>query len=289
VVLATPVAPSESLESLAYDADEVVCVESPEYFFAIGQWYSDFSQTPDNEVVALLERARERGRSRVETTGGETPLPMVDEDVEVHAGSVLLAGNLTLPEGTGSVVVFAHGSGSSRLSSRNKFVASALNRDGLGTLLFDLLTEEEGRIRANVFDLALLSRRITDATDWLREQPATGNARIGYFGASTGAGAALLAAAEPRSDIGAVVSRGGRPDLAAPKLGDVRAPTLLIVGGHDELVLEMNREAMTHLRCENRLEVVPGATHLFEEPGALEVATQLASSWFTDHLANGSR
>jgi putative phosphoribosyl transferase len=168
-------------------------------------------------------------------------------------------------------------------------VASALNRDGLGTLLFDLLTEEEGRIRANVFDLALLSRRITDATDWLREQPATGNARIGYFGASTGAGAALLAAAEPRSDIGAVVSRGGRPDLAAPKLGDVRAPTLLIVGGHDELVLEMNREAMTHLRCENRLEVVPGATHLFEEPGALEVATQLASSWFTDHLANGSR
>ncbi len=289
VVLATPVAPSESLESLAYDADEVVCVESPEYFFAIGQWYSDFSQTPDNEVVALLERARERGRSPVETTGGETPLPMVDEDVEVHAGSVLLAGNLTLPEGTGSVVVFAHGSGSSRLSSRNKFVASALNRDGLGTLLFDLLTEEEGRIRANVFDLALLSRRITDATDWLREQPATGNARIGYFGASTGAGAALLAAAEPRSDIGAVVSRGGRPDLAAPKLGDVRAPTLLIVGGHDELVLEMNREAMTHLRCENRLEVVPGATHLFEEPGALEVVTQLASSWFTDHLANGSR
>ena len=289
VVLATPVAPPESLARLAYDADEVICVESPENFFAIGQWYSDFSQTPDEEVVALLERAREPGGSPKEMPRGETPRPTVDEDVEVRAGSVLLAGNLTLPEGTRSVVVFAHGSGSSRLSSRNKFVASALNRDGLGTLLFDLLTEEEGRIRANVFDLALLSRRITGATDWLREQPVAGNARIGYFGASTGAGAALLAAAEPHSEIGAVVSRGGRPDLAAAKLGDVRAPTLLIVGGHDEVVLEMNREAMTHLRCENRLEVVPGATHLFEEPGALEVVTQLASSWFTDHLANGGR
>jgi putative phosphoribosyl transferase len=286
VVLAAPVAPPESLESLGHAADEVVCVESPEYFFAIGQWYSDFSQTPDEEVVALLERAGARGGPRVQESRDETSRA-VDEDVEVRTGTVLLPGHLTLPGGTGSVVVFAHGSGSSRHSSRNQFVASALNRDGLGTLLFDLLTEEEGLLRENVFDIALLSRRVTDATDWLRDQPVTRNARIGYFGASTGAGAALLAAAEPRSEIGAVVSRGGRPDLAAPRLGEVRAPTLLIVGGQDEPVLELNREARAHLRCENRLEIVPGATHLFEEPGALRAVTELASSWFTDHLADG--
>jgi putative phosphoribosyl transferase len=284
VVLAAPVAPRESLESLRHDADEVVCVETPEYLFAIGQWYADFSQTPDDEVVALLERARAREKPAPAGSRREASGPPVDEEVEVRSGAALLSGHLALPEGARSVIVFAHGSGSSRHSPRNQFVASVLNRDGLGTLLFDLLTAEEELDRANVFDIVLLAGRLADITRWLRSEPVAKDARIGYFGASTGAGAALLAAAEPDAEIGAVVSRGGRPDLAASRLGDVRAPTLLIVGGHDELVLEMNREAKAHLRCESRLAIVPEATHLFEEPGALEIVADMASSWFTGHF-----
>jgi putative phosphoribosyl transferase len=284
VVLAVPVAPRESLENLRNDADEVVCVETPEYFFAIGQWYGDFSQTPDDEVVALLKNAGAQEKvpeARLRLEALDAP---VDEDVEVHAGTVLLSGHLTLPEGARSVVVFAHGSGSSRHSSRNQFVASVLNRDRLGTLLFDLLTAEEELDRANVFDIVLLARRLADVTHWLRSEPMITRARVGYFGASTGAGAALLAAAEPDAQIDAVVSRGGRPDLAASSLGEVRAPTLLIVGGRDKLVLELNREAKAQLRCENQLAIVPEATHLFEEPGALEAVADMASSWFTRHL-----
>jgi putative phosphoribosyl transferase len=181
-------------------------------------------------------------------------------------------------------VVFAHGSGSSRHSARNRYVASVLNQARLGTLLFDLLTAEEEVDRANVFDIALLARRLTGATGWLRAQPGTARLPVGYFGASTGAAAALLAAAEPGADIAAVVSRGGRPDLASPRLGLVRAPTLLIVGGNDEAVLALNRRAQAELRCENDLAVVPGATHLFEEPGTLAAAAALARDWFTGHL-----
>jgi putative phosphoribosyl transferase len=183
------------------------------------------------------------------------------------------------------VVLFAHGSGSSRNSPRNRFVADVLADAGLGTLLFDLLTPEEEQDRANVFDIGLLAGRLGDATRWLHDQPGLAGARIGYFGASTGAGAALWAAAEPGIDIAAVVSRGGRPDLAIPRLTAVRAPTLLIVGGRDGVVLEMNREAQQHLRCENDLAVVPGATHLFSEPGTLERAAGLARDWFTRYLA----
>ncbi|MFE3288128.1 dienelactone hydrolase family protein, partial [Streptomyces sp. NPDC059233] len=201
------------------------------------------------------------------------------------AGALRLAGDLTLPrgpDGSGAVVMFAHGSGSSRRSPRNRAVAAALNRAGLGTLLFDLLTPAEESDRSNVFAVEPLAGRLSDATRWLRSRHAP--ASVGYFGASTGAAAALLAAADPEADIGAVVSRGGRPDLAGPRLGDVRAPTLLVVGGRDTTVLELNRQAQAELRCENRLDVVPGATHLFEEPGTLDEVAELARAWFTRHL-----
>jgi putative phosphoribosyl transferase len=204
--------------------------------------------------------------------------------VVVHAGALRLGGRLTLPSPALGLVVFAHGSGSSRHSPRNRSVASVLNDAGLGTLLFDLLTPDEERDRANVFDVALLARRLADATCWLRRLPEARGLAVGYFGASTGAGAALLAAAEPGSAIAAVVSRGGRPDLAASRLGEVRAPTLLIVGGHDETVLELNRLARAQMRCECGLVVVPGASHLFEEPGTLRQAAELARDWFLRHL-----
>lgn len=279
VVLAVPVAPPDSLDSLRAEADEVVCLATPRAFRAVGEWYEDFSQTSDEEVAALLAEA-----------AGEA----VETEVEVDAGGVRLLGDLNLPEGAGAVVMFAHGSGSSRHSPRNRLVAAALNRAGLGTLLFDLLTVEEEADRANVFDIGTLARRLAAATRWLREREPV---RIGYFGASTGAAAALLAAGTfaatngdgtgngaGETDIGAVVSRGGRPDLAGPRLADVRAPTLLIVGGRDTRVLDLNRQALTELHCECRLEVVPRATHLFEEPGTLDRVAELARDWFTMHL-----
>lgn len=203
----------------------------------------------------------------------------------IDTGSANLPGHLAMPEGATSVVVFAHGSGSSRHSPRNQFVATVLNQAGLGTLLFDLLTQEEERDRSNVFDIALLARRLSDVTGWLRAQPGMADMGIGYFGASTGAAAALSAAASPESVVSAVVSRGGRPDLAAPRLREVRAATLLIVGGRDDVVLELNRRAQALLRCESRLSVVPGATHLFEESGTLQAAAELARDWFVSHLA----
>jgi len=291
VVLAVPVAPRESVAALRDAADEVVCVEMPRSFFAIGQFYEDFTQTGDNEVVALLEQAVQRQALASRTTGdvgalsGPADPPPLDMDLTVPVGPGGLSGHLRVPAAATGLVVFAHGSGSSRHSPRNRFVAAVLNGDGLATLLFDLLTPEEELDRANVFDIALLGDRLVEVTRWLRKDPATSSLRIGYFGASTGAAAALWAAAEPDSAIAAVVSRGGRPDLAAERLAFVTAPTLLIVGGHDEVVLELNRSARAQLRCERRLEVVPGATHLFEEPGALEAAASLASGWFTDHMA----
>ncbi|MGN9787092.1 dienelactone hydrolase family protein [Nonomuraea sp. ZG12] len=197
---------------------------------------------------------------------------------------VEVSGQLVVPDQARGVVLFVHGSGSSSRSPRNRYVAGALNEAGLGTLLFDLLTPEEEADRANVFDIELLAGRLLQATDRVREEPTAAGLPIGYFGASTGAGAALWAAAEPGVEVAAIVSRGGRPDLAGARLADVRAPTLLIVGGHDEQVVELNQEARRHLRCESRLEIVPGATHLFEEPGALERVAGLAGDWFTDRL-----
>ena len=186
-------------------------------------------------------------------------------------------------------MVFAHGSGSSRHSPRNRFVAAGLNRAGLATLLFDLLTDAEESDRANVFDTGLLAGRLVGVTDWLHGQPEAERLPVGYFGASTGAAAALSAAAELGRRIAAVVSRGGRPDLAGAGLSDVTSPTLLIVGGDDPLVLDLNRRAQARLRCENRLSVVPRATHLFEEPGALEAVTDLAGEWFVGHMVPAAR
>jgi dienelactone hydrolase len=209
------------------------------------------------------------------------------EDVRIPPLS--LEGVLALPQGASGLVAFAHGSGSGRFSPRNVRVAEFLRRRGLGTLLFDLLTDEEGTDRERVFDIPLLAERLLQVRRWLAENAATRRLRIGYFGASTGAAAALVAAAAPdEPEVAAVVSRGGRPDLAGPALGRVRAPTLLIVGGRDELVLDLNRAALAELRCEKQLAVVPGATHLFEEPGALEQVMALAGEWFSERLAAAS-
>ena len=206
----------------------------------------------------------------------------------VPAGEVMLDGNLTLPEGSHAIVLFAHGSGSSRHSPRNRYVARLLNEAKLSTLLIDLLTLDEEVIDARTaqlrFDIGLLAERLVAATDWLTQFPDTRQLRIGYFGASTGAAAALAAGALRTDVVGAVVSRGGRPDLAGAALMRVQAPTLLIVGENDGQVIQLNREALAQLRCEKQLMIVPGATHLFEEPGALDVVARLASDWFERHL-----
>ena len=199
------------------------------------------------------------------------------------AGRARLAGRLTVPADALGLVVFVHGSGSSRRSPRNRSVAGRLQQAGLATLLFDLLTPGEERDRGNVFDIDLLSGRLAAVTSWVRDRRGCRDLPVGYFGASTGAAAALCAAADD-PEVAAVVTRGGRPDLAAPRLGAVRAPTLLVVGGRDAVVLELNRRAQAGLRCQSRLAVVPGATHLFEEPGTLEQAATLARDWFVEHL-----
>ena len=204
-----------------------------------------------------------------------------------------LEGDLALPAATRGAVLFAHGSGSSRHSPRNRYVADVLNGAGLATLLVDLLTREEEAVDLRTahlrFDIGMLADRLVDATAWLRQQPETADLRLGYFGASTGAGAALIAAARRPDAVGAVVSRGGRPDLAGPALGRVRAPTLLIVGEQDVPVIGMNEAALAELRCVKQLTIVPGATHLFEEPGALERVAALARDWFERHLLAGNR
>jgi len=208
--------------------------------------------------------------------------------VRVAAGAVTLEGNLSLPKGAGGIVLFAHGSGSSRHSPRNRYVARLLNQAKLATLLVDLLTSDEEAIDMRTahlrFDIGLLAQRLVAVTDWLTEHPDTRQLRVGYFGASTGAAAALVAAAERPDVVGAVVSRGGRPDLAGHALARVRAPTLLIVGGNDFPVIDLNRAALAQLRCEKQLVIVPGATHLFEEPGALDEVARLAREWFERHL-----
>ncbi|GGQ11187.1 putative phosphoribosyl transferase [Actinomadura coerulea] len=382
VVLAVPVGSPDTLAELRRVADDVVCLLEPELFHAVGQWYREFGQTSDGEVVELLERAAApppsarhdsdpagtpeppeaanpagaahpggatnpgepagpggsadpggaahpggatnpggavapgRPRPDGETApGGPSDLgwvspygatnaggavdpgggtnrspekaddpPVVDEDVWIDGGFVELTGHLTVPARAGGIVAFAHGSGSSRHSPRNRLVASGLNRAGLGTLLFDLLTTGEELDRGNVFDIGMLADRLVAATGWLRDRPETAGARVGYFGASTGAAAALWAAAAPGADIAAVVSRGGRPDLAGRRLGDVRAPTLLIVGGEDRQVLALNQRAQQRMRCQNQLTIVPGATHLFEEPGALRAVAEHATDWFLAHM-----
>jgi putative phosphoribosyl transferase len=213
-----------------------------------------------------------------------------NQSVTILAGNRHLKGFLNVPPGAAGIVLFAHGSGSGRFSSRNQYVARVLQQSGMATLLFDLLDEQEANDRAKVFDIKLLADRLKTATMWTRVQTDTHALRIGYFGASTGAGAALVAAARQGNVVRAVVSRGGRPDLAGDALPEVQAPTLLIVGGDDEPVVELNRRALVRLRCEKQLKIIPGATHLFEEPGALEQVAELASQWFKLHLtANGAQ
>jgi putative phosphoribosyl transferase len=213
-------------------------------------------------------------------------------EVKIPAGQAVLSGNLNMPEGAAALVLFVHGSGSSRHSPRNQFVARTLNNSGLATLLFDLLTREEEAIdvqtREHRFNIGLLAERLIHATKWAKQQAQTRSLRIGYFGSSTGGGAALVAAAEIPEDVGAVVSRGGRPDLAGEALPKVQAPTLLIVGGDDDIVIGLNEKARDRMRCEVKLEIVPGATHLFEEPGALEQVAKLASDWLLLHAAGSA-
>jgi putative phosphoribosyl transferase len=284
IVLAVPVSPPDVVNRLREVADEVVCAYMPRDLTAIGLHYAQFSAVGDAEVVDLLERAAKRlSDGAAEAIGEVGPR---EEQIEAALGPAGLPGRLDVPEHAHGIVVFAHGAGSRRTSPRNQYVARQLNRAGLGTLLFDLLTEQESADRRAVFDIELLAARLTEAIGWVRDRPGARGLPLGLFGASTGAAAALWAAAESGTGAGvsAVVSRGGRPDLADARLADVSAPTLLIVGSRDHTVLELNRRAQRRLRCENRLVLVPGATHLFEEPRALAVVAGLAGDWFTDHL-----
>ncbi|MGW9631009.1 phosphoribosyltransferase family protein [Agromyces sp. NPDC055520] len=279
VVVAAPVGPRDAARRVP-SADEVICAEVPDRFHAVGQAYAEFEPTSDEEVVLLLDDARRRKR-------GESWRPMAtitSTEVTVTTDDVSPRATLGWPSDPTGFVVFAHGSGSSRRSPRNRVVADALNRAGLGTLLLDLLSPAEESDRSNVFDIPLLGTRLVAAVEWLRGESVAAGLPIGYFGASTGAGAALWAAADPRSGIVAVVSRGGRPDLAGDRLRRVAAPVMLIVGGADSTVLELNRHAQAQLGGPSRLIVIPGATHLFEESGALAEVAIVARRWFLDHF-----
>lgn len=311
MIMAAPVGAPESIEALRAVCDDVVCLEAPPYFTAVGTWYEDFRHVPDADVTSLLERAATAAapaqtasvpRAASPRTQQSNPVsgrkqssapgpgqPERDEAVELRADSVTLAGHLKIPANATGMVVFVHGSGSSRHSPRNRYVAGQLDDAGFGTLLFDLLTAQEELDRANVFDVETLATRLIAVTAWLRDQPGAAELPLGYFGASTGAAAALWATTEPDAGVDAVVSRGGRPDLAESRLAAVRSPTLLIVGSRDEVVLGLNREAQQELRCESRLAIVPGATHLFEEPGALQTVTRLAREWFAKWFSANDR
>jgi putative phosphoribosyl transferase len=292
VIFAVPVAPPHAKELLP-EADTFLALDTPQDFRAVGDHYLDFAQTSDDEVVRLLDDARRR----ILQTGQTTPTAPVNiispatdspsvqlKDVDIPAHGAVIHGTLSLAPKTQGIVVFAHGSGSSRHSPRNRYVANVLGQAGLGTLLLDLLTPDEENYRANIFDINLLASRLVAAYTWLRENPDTRQMRIGFFGASTGAGAALVAAADPRLDIDAIVTRGGRPDLAGTALAAVTVPTLLIVGSLDPDVLELNRWAQDELGGVSHLAIVDGATHLFEEPGTLESVAKDATEWFTKYL-----
>jgi putative phosphoribosyl transferase len=275
VVLAVPVAPAQTLRQLRQDADAVIALETPAPFLGVGQWYRDFSQVSEEDARELLE---------ARAGGSGTPPRLSERVVELAGDGVVLTGDLTVPSDAYGLVVFAHGSGSSRHSPRNRAVARTLQGAHLATLLFDLLTTREERDRANVFDVALLGARLEAITAQAGRLADLESLPIGYFGASTGAAAALAAAASPSSPVRAIVSRGGRPDLAGHRLGRVRAPTLLIVGGADETVLALNEAAASQLHCQHQLTVIPGATHLFEEPGALDAVAEEACRWFGRYL-----
>jgi putative phosphoribosyl transferase len=280
-VLAVPVAPAGWDEDAREVADEFIAVTMPRWFQAVGQFYRDFDPTTDRDVIACLESMPDLDPAIQTHDARSVPR---DLDIEIPVGSVMLQGRLVVPDGAQGIVVFAHGSGSSRHSPRNQFVASVLNEAGLATLLFDLLTPNEEAIRSNVFDIDLLGQRLDAVARHIRSYDDLAELDLGFFGASTGAAAALYAAAQPASGVSAVVSRGGRPDLAGDRLATVEAPTLLIVGDRDQQVLELNRIAQAQMSCTTQLRTVPGATHLFEEPGTLRIAADLAAEWFVAYL-----
>jgi putative phosphoribosyl transferase len=297
IVVAAPVAPLDTCQALREVVDEVVCLSTPDWFDAIGRWYVDFSPTTDDEVRDLLAAGRkeaadapdEPGRRDQSSASDSASASASERPVEIPAGGVTLHGDLVLPPNAAGLVVFAHGSGSSRHSPRNRFVAGALQAGGLGTLLLDLLTEQEEVLDERTaelrFDIGLLAHRLTHAVDWAAADEATRALPVGIFGASTGAAAAIAAAVRRPGVVRAVVSRGGRPDMAGDDLPALHAPTFFIVGGADAQVLALNRQALELMPGEKKLEVVPGATHLFEEPGALDRVALLARKWLTTHLA----
>ncbi|WP_146655650.1 phosphoribosyltransferase family protein [Labilithrix luteola] len=311
LVLAVPVGASETLQELASEADEIVCPQPRDVFMAVGLWYDDFSETTDEDVMVLLQRAendyaashaeaeRDTIRDREARDAFARGVPVqsqqvavpIDREVRIPLGDAELEGRLTIPPGATGLVLFAHGSGSGRHSSRNRFVAGEIQRSGLGTLLFDLLTPGEAELDEATeslrFDIDLLAERLLVATDWAGNMPETMLLSLGYFGASTGAAAALEASVRRPGVVRAIVSRGGRPDLAGPVLADVAAPTLLLVGSADTDVLELNQRALNELGCEKAMHVVTGATHLFEQPGALEEVARSAVQWFKQHLGRG--
>lgn len=279
VCVAIPVAPVEALRTLEKETDHVVCLVAAERFFGVGSFYDDFHQLSDEETIGLLREGW--AASAPNTVSPEDPI----EKRQVRIPPLGLVGDLNVPARPRGLVLFAHGSGSGRLSAPHVAVAERLNAYGFATLLLDLLTLEEASDRRNVFDISLLAERLVQASLYLSGEPDVADLPLGFFGASTGAGAALAAAAELHDRVAAVVSRGGRPDLAGPALLKVRAPTLLIVGGDDHQVLDLNRKALAVLTCDKLLKVVPHAGHLFEEPGALETVADLAIAWFQHYLA----
>lgn len=275
IVLAIPVAPEATLAELRQHADIVICLHPARSFRGVGSFYEDFHQLTDEETIGLLRQGWAEG-------DGTASEPAKRRIAVPPLG---LVGDLSVPLDPRGIVLFAHGGGSSRLSPRNIAVADRLNAEGFATLLLDLLTTDEAKDRRNIFDIPLLAERLLEAVIWIGAEPDIADLPLGMFGASTGAGAAMLAAAELGGRVAAVVSRGGRPDLAGPRLAEVAAPSLFIVGGDDQQVLALNRKALAALTCEKLLRIVPDATHLFEEPGALEAVTVMASAWFQHYLS----
>jgi len=270
VTVAVPVASRSAMNRIAPHVDELICLHTPEPFYAVGMHYEDFAQESDEHVRNLL--------------AGFGAIPVSIPAIGLLGQEIELPGSLTLPTNLKGIVIFAHGSGSSRLSARNIHVARILNRAGVGTLLFDLLTDREALDRQNVFDIHLLASRLESAVDYITSHEQWSKWPIGLFGASTGAAAALVTASRRSGQVSAVVSRGGRPDLAGASLPLVEAPTLHIVGGEDHAVIELNQLAARQLHCPHEVKIVPGATHLFEEPGTLDEAALIAREWFESHL-----
>ena len=287
LVLAVPVAPASTCAWLRSEVDQLVCVHAPAEFYAVGQFYEFFPQVEDVEVQDLLWRA---GSAAYKGSRSDHSWNESQGDVTIDLNDVRLEGTLSIPNSPKGIVLFAHGSGSSRHSVRNRYVAQVLQTEGFATLLFDLLTSEEESVDRQTaefrFDIELLAKRLIGVTQWIKRHPATRTLAIGYFGASTGAAAALVAAARLPGLVTAIVSRGGRPDLAGEALGLVRASVLLIVGGKDEMVIGLNRQAHNRLQCRNKqLVIVPGETHLFEVAGTLEQVAQIAADWFDNFVS----